>query len=293
MKKRFLCSLLLAISVLVCMAQTTQKHTVQRGETMESIAQKYGVTVSAMKEANPNIGEYFYVGMVLNVPERVMPVEHVDSPKTDEQYAETSVVAPTEKESQEVTDNESAMSNPVVSVGTKDNGEERLRMGNYFGSSFTSRSFSKGTKNMNGLCFLWGYNNFIRDNVFMNVSLEFAMTSHSKNKVENKLYSLRAPISINYFIPFGKSGGFSVGGGIFTDVAVVGKSEYEESKNKKITTKYSDIDGYHSLIMGLHLRSMVMFTHHWGLFGSYNLGLMNRFKDTKENAWTVGVVFGF
>lgn len=84
MKKKILCIILLAVNILLSLAQTMQKHTVQRGETLESVAQKYGVTVAAMKEANPNIGEYFYVGMVLNVPQASQPmqksVESTDQP---------------------------------------------------------------------------------------------------------------------------------------------------------------------------------------------------------------------
>ena len=66
--KRYLLSLILVMGVMVGMAQTTQTHTVQRGETIESVAQKYGITVDALKAANPNAGNLFFVGMKLNIP---------------------------------------------------------------------------------------------------------------------------------------------------------------------------------------------------------------------------------
>lgn len=63
---------LLAI-VFVMFAFTTVKaqqvsHTIQRGETLESIAQKYHVSVDALKQANPDAVDLFYVGMKLNIP---------------------------------------------------------------------------------------------------------------------------------------------------------------------------------------------------------------------------------
>ena len=86
--KRYLLSLILAMCVMTGMAQTTQTHTVQRGETIESVAQKYGITVDELKAANPNASNLFFVGMKLNIPasasqsvsEQVMPVkEEVNS----------------------------------------------------------------------------------------------------------------------------------------------------------------------------------------------------------------------
>lgn len=51
-------------------AQSPNLHTVSRGETPESIATYYGLTVEELKEANPTLdfSEYFYVGMKLNIP---------------------------------------------------------------------------------------------------------------------------------------------------------------------------------------------------------------------------------
>jgi hypothetical protein len=70
--KRYILSLILAMGMIVGMAQTTQTHTVQRGETIESVAQKYGITVDALKAANPNAGNLFFVGMKLNIPAKVI-----------------------------------------------------------------------------------------------------------------------------------------------------------------------------------------------------------------------------
>ena len=100
-KKTFSCIMMLMISIMTCMAQTMKSHTVQRGETLESIAKKYGVTVEAIKEANPNMGEFFYIGMGLKIPEKksevekveVVPAESVEAPLTETNTTE-SVITP-------------------------------------------------------------------------------------------------------------------------------------------------------------------------------------------------------
>ena len=58
----------MAICSITMMAQQTRNHTVQRGETLESIASKYNVTVADIKAANPAAADFFYVGMSLDIP---------------------------------------------------------------------------------------------------------------------------------------------------------------------------------------------------------------------------------
>jgi len=68
--KQLLTLLLIAIaSVQLALAQTqTVKHTVQRGETLETIAKKYGVTKDDIVKLNPDAAQFVYVGMELTVP---------------------------------------------------------------------------------------------------------------------------------------------------------------------------------------------------------------------------------
>lgn len=51
------------------LAQTTMtKHIVERGETLESIAQHYKVTTAKIIEHNPQASQFIYVGMELLIP---------------------------------------------------------------------------------------------------------------------------------------------------------------------------------------------------------------------------------
>lgn len=70
MKKLFLSAIISAASVFA-MAQTQSvTHVVQRGETIESIAEYYHVSVDDINKANPNADGLVYVGMKLVVPVR-------------------------------------------------------------------------------------------------------------------------------------------------------------------------------------------------------------------------------
>lgn len=69
-KKRFFVAILMvAFSVSFAVAQTsTVKHTVDRGETLQSIAKRYATTEAKIIELNPDAAQFVYVGMELTVP---------------------------------------------------------------------------------------------------------------------------------------------------------------------------------------------------------------------------------
>lgn len=68
MRKRSICSLLLVINIFICIAQNMRTHIVQRGESLENIAEMYGITIAELKQSNEYLNTYFYVGQQLNIP---------------------------------------------------------------------------------------------------------------------------------------------------------------------------------------------------------------------------------
>lgn len=74
--KKVLLVFIAMMTMTVAMAQQVT-HVIQRGETLESIAQKYQVTVDAIKQANPDAVNMIYVGMRLIIP--VKPQQNVDA----------------------------------------------------------------------------------------------------------------------------------------------------------------------------------------------------------------------
>lgn len=69
MKKLFF-SFALMLASLSMSAQTNQSHIVLRGETIERVAKKYGISVSDLQQANPSTKDYFYAGMKLIIPRK-------------------------------------------------------------------------------------------------------------------------------------------------------------------------------------------------------------------------------
>ncbi len=68
------------IATATSFAQTSEKvHKIKNGETIESIAEKYGVTIDDIKNANPNAGGYFYIGMSINIPEKTEKTEKTET----------------------------------------------------------------------------------------------------------------------------------------------------------------------------------------------------------------------
>ncbi len=62
-----------AIAIAFCLlsinANAEQKHIIERGENLESIARKYGVTTQQIIELNPDAATFTYVGMELVIPD--------------------------------------------------------------------------------------------------------------------------------------------------------------------------------------------------------------------------------
>lgn len=58
----------IAITML-CFNASALEHVVKRGETIESIANTYGISVSQLKDANPGVDNLFFIGLKLNIPE--------------------------------------------------------------------------------------------------------------------------------------------------------------------------------------------------------------------------------
>ena len=68
--KRLLSAIcMMAFCICLAVAQTnTIKHTVDRGETLASIAKRYAITEAKLIELNPDAAQFVYVGMELIIP---------------------------------------------------------------------------------------------------------------------------------------------------------------------------------------------------------------------------------
>lgn len=82
MKKIFFVSLFMLLPFTAIMGQQVS-HTVQRGETLESIAKKYNVSVYALTQSNPDAKDVFYVGMKLVIPNTKVTKKEIKESETE------------------------------------------------------------------------------------------------------------------------------------------------------------------------------------------------------------------
>ena len=185
-------ALAIAMMLLVCatisMAQT-KSHTVTRGETIESVAQKYGVTVDALKEANPSMGSMFYVGMKLIIPEvKSGPTLIQTEPKQ-----ETSTVVPqTPMTIEKPAEQQPLPQQPAKSEETSE--KDQIWHIDYYNSL---KSGDKG-------CYGFGADNLGNDN-----GLGFSMRMYTNLfLVDSELFQLVTAFGANYHAKLGDIGYF-------------------------------------------------------------------------------------
>lgn len=132
MKKLFL-SFALMLASLSMSAQTSQSHTVQRGETIESVAKKYGISVSDLQQANPSTKDYFYAGMKLVIP-RKTNTQNVTQTPSSNSSTKVSVAEPSATKTK---------NNPIKTI--KQKVQKPTFHSNLDGSDFTSVALTFGS----------------------------------------------------------------------------------------------------------------------------------------------------
>ena len=160
MIKKMILSVLLCAVCVVTMAQSqTVTHVVQRGETIESIAKYYNVSVEDINKANPNADGIVYVGMKLNIPVNSnTPIKKdIDVSKDCQRTIET----PTTNKSEVTITSRSAKNNYNVNKTTIDLNDYSF-WGLFYRASFEDAG--TGFYGLGGTAFsssVWGVNFYI------------------------------------------------------------------------------------------------------------------------------------
>lgn len=149
--KKLIFSFALMLASLSASAQSSQSHTVQRGETIESVAKKYGISVRDLQQANPSTKDYFYAGMKLVIP----CMANTQNTTQTQNSSSSNRVAVTNPSST------SSRNNPIKA--TKQKAEKPTLHSDLDGSDFTSVALTFGsdftdlvgmTYGIQGQCFL-------------------------------------------------------------------------------------------------------------------------------------------
>ena len=191
MVKNIILSVLLCTVCMFTMAQSqTVTHVVQRGETIESIAQYYNVSVEDINKANPNADGVVYVGMKLNIP------TSSDFSRTTPKEAPKSM-APIQKQ---VTENHTE--NYVKHNDTQNNDE---KVGKFEFAGELGFGFIKGADNFMyeatvGANYRLPYNIYVGARIGYNSANYIGLTKYEGRsiEVEQKYHFLEIPLELGY-----------------------------------------------------------------------------------------------
>ena len=191
MIKKIILSVLLCTVCMFTMAQSqTVTHVVQRGETIESIAQYYNVSVEDINKANPNADGVVYVGMKLNIP------TSSDFSKTTPKEAPKNM-APIQKQ---VTENHTE--NYVKHNDTQNNDE---KVGKFEFAGELGFGFIKGADNFMyeatvGANYRLPYNIYVGARIGYNSANYIGLTKYEGRsiEVEQKYHFLEIPLELGY-----------------------------------------------------------------------------------------------
>lgn len=174
--KRLLTSILMLLSVMLMQAQQVV-HTVQRGETLESIAEKYHVTVDDIKKNNPDAAEMAYVGMKLVIPPAEGNGINISSSEVIESRSEESQQNGINSPSQDY----SQINQNVLYEGNREGVSEKAR------------------ENRKSVVFEIGYNAVTFDDVKTSGSYGFSVTVLPFNLVDELYAGLHfSPFNFNF-----------------------------------------------------------------------------------------------
>lgn len=111
-KSLVITSLSIILSINVSLAQN-KIHTVKKGDTFKIIAEKYGITVEELKEANPDMINNFHTGLKLSIPTQQKDVEQSYGQETNENIPQQ-VPSYEDKDIQE--NNDASNSEHIISI---------------------------------------------------------------------------------------------------------------------------------------------------------------------------------
>ncbi len=290
--KRVFATLALGLCVLIASAQTsTIKHIVDRGETLASIAKRYGVTQAKIVELNPDAGQFIYVGMEL-----IIPVATQETP-TQTVNRKSIENAPT----QNTTGNAFASTgdnatNATQSDNTSEYGlrkgkwEPAIEMAYYFGPKKEEGDFSAHS---NGCMITFGANYHFSNSFYAGarIGYEWITTSSSQKRtpdstINTDTHSIALPLEIGF--KFGDK--FTLNPNAGVDLGYTVKMKQKQGVGSHEVSQ--DIKGYDKFgampYVGLRLSYTGI-----GVGVSYKINVNKKYDGESSGFLMFGLYFGF
>lgn len=303
--KRLLLTFTALLLFTVVMAQQTC-HTIQSGETLESIAKKYKVSLEDIKIANPEAVAKLYEGMQIVIPSsnsRKTKVERVEKTETDYQ--------PVQEYSNDYSSSDQDMAYATSRIVYENNAQESRKNTWHFAFRL-GPSFFKGEKNSSGKGSSRTYSSsskvgyelslgahyFFSENFYGSAMLGYYETSFSSyallysSSLSNKSVSknVQLPIEVGVELPFSRLFGFIFEAGPTLLYAVDGYVESNgEKKSLSEIEKDTDVDRFSAVLKmggGIKLGA-------FRLQGFYGIPLTKVEGGDKKGFWgiTLGAEF--
>lgn len=265
MIKRFFFSVLLCTVCVLAMAQNqTITHIVQRGETIESIADYYKVSVADINKANPNADGIIYVGMKLNIPASTSPKNETRTEKTTTSGIssnENTSYVPQSSTTKKSYDNETTLGLQFARVKAS-----------YLFPTEMEKSSRGHYRSSYNLSFVLEGEYVFNPNIFAGFGLGY-MAQGSCNSDRNQdedgiryqqyksqYHYVMVPLSIGYRMPITKNVNIDAYTGPVVTCVVAGNSQYRTSTSEKWNkTKLKD------------MKNVKYFTPFWNIGARVNL----------------------
>lgn len=289
-KKIFLSVLLCTVCMFGLAQSQTITHVVQRGETLESIAESYKVSVEDINKANPNADGIVYVGMKIEIPmsangvkgtQRFLPETKTPSKKASSTYSvmKSEVSKAQSDNSEEVENDEPKKGDVGASI------QFVPRFGSLSGDN------AEHLKNTFGLSAALGAKYFLADKIFVEglIGYRFLTASYKKKYAEVIHGSKGATGSLethSIYIPLyvgAKLDNFLIKAGPYFDYIVSGAAKTEKGKDKRKDKITKD-----RLSVGLNLAAQYKML---GL--NFNIGLTDYAEVKKCKEMAIGLIYGF
>lgn len=259
------------------LAQTTVTHTVERGETVASIAKKYNITELDIINANPDAAEFVYAGMKLEIP--------TSSKHNATNYYQTS---PTPKREDKIV-NENIAENNSMTYNDQYNTSENNQEDNPWifvdeiGLGFLKGGPSNFTYEASiGFTYHFPYNIYGSARIgyngcFYSSHYNGDRETRSSN-TEAKFHFLQIPLETGYILQtINKKWGIIPFAGITTNIGLTGKSKYKElGTGGESNSKKAKIGGKIGLDARLGVRLRI---YGFNVSGSYHLPLNKKQKE--------------
>ena len=290
--KRVFATLALGLCVLIASAQTsTIKHIVDRGETLTSIAKRYGVTQAKIVELNPDAGQFIYVGMELIIP---VATQETPTQTVNRKSIENAPTQNTTGNAFASTGNNATNTTPSDNTSAseirKGKWEPAIEMAYYLGPKKEEGDLSAQS---NGCMITFGANYHFSNSFYAGARIGYKWASNSSHEIRKPdstididTHSIALPLEIGF--KFGDKFTLNPNAGVDLDY-IVKKKQKQGVGNNAVS---QDIKGYDKFVAMPYVGLRLSYTG-IGIGVSYKINVNKRYEGESSGFLMFGLYFGF